>query len=96
MFGHCLMKRILSGICGLTILLSGVGVNGWAQEAEAAKEEAPQIPIFPDKNLEAVVRKSVYAKRNTDEPITEEDVLNISTVKGRGKGIRDLTGLEKC
>ena len=92
------MKRTLFGVLSLVVLWNTAGVVGFAQEAAEAAEaaEAPKEPIFPDKNLEAVVRKSVYAKRNNDEPITEDDVLNISTVKGRGKGIRDLTGLEKC
>jgi len=52
--------------------------------------------IFPDKNLEAVVRKYVFEKRNNQEPIVEDDVVNISTIVGKGKGIKDLTGLEKC
>ena len=52
--------------------------------------------IFPDKNLEAVVRTYVFEKRNNEEPITDKDVENISTIKGTGKGIKDLTGLEKC
>jgi internalin A len=52
--------------------------------------------IFPDKNLEAVVRTQVFEKRNTDKPLTEEDVVNISTLKGKNKGIKNLSGLEKC
>ena len=52
--------------------------------------------IFPDKNLEAVVRQYVFEKKNNDKPIVEDDVVNISTIKGHGKGIKDLTGLDKC
>jgi internalin A len=52
--------------------------------------------IFPDKNLAAVVRQYVFEKRNNDEPIVEEDVVNISTITGKRRGIKDLTGLEKC
>ena len=52
--------------------------------------------IFPDKNLEDVVRKYVFAKRNNNEPIKEEDVKNISTIEGVGNKITDLRGLEKC
>lgn len=55
-----------------------------------------QDSIFPDKNLEAVVRNYVFEKRNNDQPIVEDDVVNISTIKGKNKGIKDLTGLEKC
>jgi Leucine-rich repeat (LRR) protein len=52
--------------------------------------------LFPDKNLEAVVRQSVFAKRDNKEPLNEKDVENISIVHGRGKGISNLQGLEKC
>jgi internalin A len=52
--------------------------------------------IFPDPELEAVVRQSVFAKRDNKEPITADDVKSISTITARGKAIRDLTGLEKC
>ncbi len=70
--------------------------------AQEKKEEAKDPPkpapksIFPDKNLEKAVRQAVFAKRNTNEPITAEDVKNISTIKGQGLGIKDLTGLEHC
>src|SRR5262245_53416044 len=52
--------------------------------------------LFPDKNLEAVVRQYVFEKKNTDAPLVEEDVKNISTITGKGKGITNLQGLEKC
>ena len=52
--------------------------------------------IFPDKNLETVVRKYVFEKRNNDQPLTEEDVVNISTIQGKDKAIKNLAGLEKC
>lgn len=52
--------------------------------------------IFPDKQLEAAVRKQVFEKRDNDQPITAEDVKNISTIRGAGMGITDLTGLEHC
>lgn len=58
-----------------------------------------QDSIFPDKNLEALVRKYVFEKQNTDKPIVEDDVVNISTISSTNKkitGIKDLTGLEKC
>lgn len=65
-----------------------------AQE-ESAEKSGPQS-IFPDKNLEAAVRKAVFSKRYTDEPILAEDVAQISTIQGVGMGIQDLTGLEHC
>ena len=61
-----------------------------------AAQPAAAQGIFPDKNLEAVVRQYVFEKRNNEEPIVEDDVVNISTISGKNKGIKDLTGLEKC
>jgi internalin A len=52
--------------------------------------------LFADKNLEAAVRRYVFEKRNNDQPLTEDDVVNISTIQGKNKGIKDLSGLEKC
>ena len=34
--------------------------------------------IFPDKNLEKVVRRYVFAKRNNEESLSVDDVENIS------------------
>ena len=55
--------------------------------------------LFPDKVLEAAVREQVFAKRDNKEPLVEDDVKNISVVRGKGKGdkkIKNLAGLEKC
>src|SRR4030095_12575111 len=52
--------------------------------------------LFPDKNLEAVVRQNVFEKRNSLDPLVEADVVNISTIVGKGKNIASLQGLEKC
>ncbi len=52
--------------------------------------------IFPDKALEAAVRQEVFAKRYNEEPITVEDVKNISEVKAIGKGVENLEGLQHC
>lgn len=65
--------------------------------------------IFPDKALENAVRRYVFEKRNNDQPLTEDDVKNISTISFKGftfdldskrverkEKIKDLTGLEKC
>ncbi len=51
---------------------------------------------FPDKALEAAVRQEVFAKRNNTEPITADDVKNISRVVGKGKKIVSLEGLQHC
>jgi internalin A len=52
--------------------------------------------VFPDKALEAAVRWEVFEKRYNDQPITADDVKNISQVVGRGKGIKNLEGLQHC
>jgi internalin A len=71
--------------CGLLVVWFATAVR--ADEGER---------LFPDKNLEAVVRQYVFEKRNNDEPLVEDDVKNISTIVGKNKGIKSLTGLEKC
>ncbi|HUF62823.1 MAG TPA: leucine-rich repeat domain-containing protein [Verrucomicrobiales bacterium] len=67
-----------------------------AQAEEKPVEEKKAEPVFLDKNLEKAVRKFVFAKRDNEEPLVEEDVLTLSTIKGEKMGIKDLTGLEKC
>ncbi|MCA9191877.1 MAG: leucine-rich repeat domain-containing protein [Planctomycetales bacterium] len=52
--------------------------------------------LFPDKGLEAAVRHEVFAKRYNEEPLTKDDVKNISQLHGKGKGIKSLAGLENC
>ncbi len=53
-------------------------------------------PLFPDSGLEAAVRRQVFAKRESTEPLVEADVLNVSTIDARGRDITRLDGLEKC
>lgn len=52
--------------------------------------------IFKDENLEAAVREQVHDKRDSDEPLTADDVQNVATVDASDRGITDLTGLEHC
>lgn len=52
--------------------------------------------LFPDKALEAAVRKEVFEKRYNAEPLTVDDVKNISQVVGKSKGIKSLEGLQHC
>ncbi|MBG30353.1 MAG: leucine Rich Repeat (LRR)-containing protein [Opitutae bacterium] len=52
--------------------------------------------LFPDKNLEAAVRRHVPAKKNGKEPLTAADVSRVSEVKVEGKAIKNLKGLEAC
>lgn len=52
--------------------------------------------LFPDPGLEAAVRAEVFEKRHNQEPLTADDVKNISRVVGRGKQIKSLEGLQHC
>jgi internalin A len=52
--------------------------------------------LFPDKNLEAAVRREVFEKRYNTEALSADDVKNISQVVGKGKGIKSLEGLQNC
>jgi internalin A len=52
--------------------------------------------VFRDQNLEAVVRQAVPKKKGNQEPLTAEDVQGLARIEARGKGIRDVTGLEQC
>ena len=56
----------------------------------------PADTVFPDKNLEAVVRTYVPKKRANEEPLTVDDVKDLARIDARGKGIKDLTGLDQC
>jgi internalin A len=86
------MKKL--SLCLLTFSL-GLCLTSPLPAAETNKTEAV-ASIFKDKNLEAAVRKYVFEKRDTDKPITEADVVSLSTISGPGLGIKDLTGLDKC
>ena len=78
---------------GLVALLATASAVAQETKTEPAK---PEPPIFPDKNLEAAVRKFVFEKRDNDKPLVEADLANLSTIQANGKGIKDLSGLEKC
>jgi hypothetical protein len=71
------------GLLALSCLFFSASI-GWAQD------------LFPDKGLEAVVRREVFEKRYNSEPLTADDVKNISQVIGKGKGIKSLEGLQHC
>src|SRR5579871_4922832 len=51
---------------------------------------------LPDKNLEAVVRSVIFDKKDNNNEITDDDLKKVFVLEGRGKGIKDLTGMEKC
>src|SRR5207245_298309 len=94
----CFMK--LAIITYWTAYGAGVLLATVLGAAETNKTQAStnkiEISIFPDKNLEAAVRKFVFEKRDNDKPITEADVVSLSTINGSGGQIKNLAGLEKC
>jgi hypothetical protein len=58
--------------------------------------QTAQAGIFPDQNLEAVI-KEILKKKQIDKPeIEEADLKTIFFLEAEKKGIKDLTGLEKC
>lgn len=51
---------------------------------------------FPDKNLETAVRALIFDKKDPSKELTDEDLRKVFVLEAKGKGIKDLTGLEKC
>src|SRR5207245_8615387 len=56
----------------------------------AAARAAAQA--FPDKNLEAAVKEALKETK----PLTDESLARLFILEASGKGIKNLTGLEKC
>lgn len=83
---HARRRFVFSAACACAVW---IGIAGSGSTAQAQD-------LFPDKALEAAVRKEVFEKRYNSEPITAEDVKNISQVVGKGKGIKSLEGLQHC
>jgi hypothetical protein len=74
---------------GLRLAVLAVSLGGFVAEVSAAG------PIA-DKALEAVVRQQVFEKRDKPDDLTEEDLKKVFILEGSNKGIKDLSGLEKC
>lgn len=77
-------------------LRRGISVFAIAFSLAFPARQANCDDLFPDKNLEASVRREVFEKRYNKEPLTADDVKNISQVIGKGKGIKSLEGLQNC
>ncbi|HTI49594.1 MAG TPA: leucine-rich repeat domain-containing protein [Planctomycetaceae bacterium] len=73
----------------LTALVIPLGVT------HATSRSAPAGPI-PDKALEAVVRSVIFDKKDKPDELTDDDLKKVYILEGKGKGIKDLAGLEKC
>ncbi len=80
----CFSKSLGLFVAAMTCLLG-----------QAAEPTVPDV-VFKDKNLEKAVRKFVIEKRDSDKPLNETDLSNLSTIQGNGMEITDLSGLEKC
>jgi internalin A len=78
------MKSLLPTVAVAVVFLAPAANRSVAQD------------LFPDKGLESAVRYEVFAKRYNEEPLTKEDVKNISQIKGKGKEIKSLEGVEHC
>src|SRR5882762_8750004 len=83
-----------TALCAGVLLISKLEAQ--TNKTDAAATNKVEVSIFPDKNLETAVRKFVFEKRDNDKPITEADVISLSTINGAGLQIKNLAGLEKC
>lgn len=79
--------------------MSGVFASFAGAQEQKPKDKPAEAAaaLIPDANLEKVLRSYVFEKKNNQEPLTEEDLrTKLFVLHGDGKGIKDLTGLEKC
>jgi len=81
------MVRLSSGLLAIWLVFS---------RALAAEPAPSPTPIFADGQLEKAVRRFVLEKRDTDKPLVEADLANLSTIQANGMEITNLSGLEKC
>ncbi len=51
---------------------------------------------FPDKNLETAIRGYLFDKKDPSKELSDDDLKKIFVLEAKGKGIKDLTGLDKC
>jgi Leucine-rich repeat (LRR) protein len=79
------MRRISSRFT-LLMLVALLCVSG----AASVRAEG----LFNDKALETAVRDVL--KKKAEDPLAEADLKNVYILKAKGKGIKDLTGLDKC
>jgi hypothetical protein len=64
--------------------------------ATRATSRSAQAGPIPDKALEAVVRAVIFDKKGKPDELTDDDLKKVYILEGKGKGIKDLAGLEKC
>jgi len=88
--------RGLRGLGSCFVLLAAMTSTSFGDEPVPVAEPQAIAPLFRDIALEAAVRAEVYEKRYNQDILTVDDVKNISRVVGRGKGVKNLAGLEHC
>ncbi|MGQ0634447.1 MAG: leucine-rich repeat domain-containing protein [Planctomycetaceae bacterium] len=69
-------------------------VLGWSLAGSLSGTALAQL--IPDKHFEAAVREMVFEKKNNSAELTEDDLKKIYILKAPGKGIQDISGIEKC
>ena len=92
-------RAILPSLCASVLLLASVPLSAAEPAAKPAEKPAvtnAPVSVFKDKKLEAAVRRQVFAKRESQDPLTAADVATVSTVSAPFSGITSLAGLEHC
>jgi len=96
-------RAILPSLCASVLLLASAPLPAAEPVTKAGAKPADKpaatnapVSVFKDKKLEAAVRRQVFAKRESQEPLTAADVATVSTVSGPFAGITSLAGLEHC
>ena len=92
-------RATLSSLCASVLLLASVPMSAAEPAPKPAEKPAATnapVSVFKDKKLEAAVRRQVFAKRESQDPLTAADVATVSTVSAPFSGITSLAGLEHC
>ena len=94
---HRLILQVISAAVILPLFASRTAL-AQEQESTPPRPETARAAgsLFPDQNLEQLVRKHVFEKRDNNKPLSEADVDKLSTIEGKFAGITNLAGLEKC
>lgn len=61
-----------------------------------ASQPAIAAGPFADANLETAVRAMLFDKKDPSTMLTDEDLRKVFILEAKGKGIKDLSGLDKC
>jgi Leucine-rich repeat (LRR) protein len=87
------MKKLI--VCLLIVIVIGIGCSGGAigSKSSIPTQDVAASTIFPDKNLDAVVREAI---NKPDGDVTISDVQGMIELDANNKGITNLEGLEYC